>query len=130
MKRKTIWMLLCIPLFLSSCKKEYNVDFRVINDVDDAIYVMLQKTDTSPIDTSFISPGQEFIIHVAIGEKSTAEKYVFGLKELPIHNIGVQNILGNDMLCDPNALTCWQRSRNDNAKEFGSIILDVNQLSF
>lgn len=130
MKRKTIWILLCIPLMLASCKKEYNVDFKVNNDDANGIFVLLQKTESSAIDTNYISPGQKFIAHVEIGEKGTAEDYIFGLESLPFHNIDVLNINGNAMLCDVNQLTCWQRSRNTRAKEFGTVLLDVTQFSF
>jgi len=133
MKRKTlIWFVLFLTtLVLFGCKKkEYIVDFGVENRAGDRLFVILQKTESSSIDTSFIGFGHKHIVHVEMGENSTSEKYVFDLEELPFHFIEVQNTAGNSMLCDENTLTCWSRISNKNSKMFGSVVLSVNSDSF
>jgi len=132
MKRKySYWLLFAVPLLLlCSCKKSYVVDFKVLNDSDDAILVMLQRTESSAVDTSFLDGGQDLIIHTEMGEKLTAKKYVFDLTELPFHNIIVQNVNGLGLLCDEDRLSCWNRTSNSDAKEYGSVFLQVTETSF
>lgn len=116
---------------LTSCKpKEYTVDYTVDNRSFESIFVIIQKTDQSSLDTNLISSSQRFTFHIEMGEGETAEDYIFGLDQFPFHFFQVQNEFGNEMLCDEMNLSCWSRLQNQSAKKSGSILLNIHQNSF
>lgn len=129
--KKSIGLILFLSFFLlSACKKkEYILDFRVINYDYEGIYVIHQKTESSTIDTSFILEFDQLILHTEISDEPVID-YNLENPFLPFHYLEIQNINRVNTICDPNNLACWESDLNMGEDQFGSVILSINEFSF
>ena len=123
--------LLLLPILVfASCDKDYQVEYAIENDSQRSISIVYQKTDASTIDSSVISRDKTLIFLVEMGEGKKSKDYVNDLAVLPLDLIRIKDLSENELLCNPEDISCWQRYAPDDKDGIGRLTLLVREDSF
>lgn len=122
--------LLISFLFLSCNSRSHYIEYAVENATNETILIQYRISPNDEIDSSLISNRKRLIFFVETGDKEPVKKYMNNIEELPFDFLEVSNQSGNELLCDPMRLNCWEQNFVDERRGVAEITLPVTNDRF
>jgi len=128
---KAIIPLLLLSVFLfSSCKKEYQVEYYIINSIGQKMSIVYKDAITGVVDSNAINHGQTLTFKVEMGTEQNTCDYLDNLDALPFEFIRIRSISGEVPNFDEQDINEWSKNYPKKKEGVGSISLFVYRSKF